>query len=69
MTDELDMRRGWSVVVYFPPEAPAQLVDNFIDELADKVYSMEYDGAWDPFMYANAGDISGAGLELTEEES
>lgn len=49
---------GYSVVAYFPPEVPLNIVDDFIDYVADAAYDIERD-EWDPFVYGNAGDISG----------
>lgn len=52
---------GYTVIAYFPPEAPWSVVDKAIGEVADLCYS--YSGAgggeWDPFVVGVAGDVHG----------
>jgi len=48
-------RRGFTVGVYFPPEAPDGVRDAFFDRVARDAGSLERDG-WDAFVVGRAGD-------------
>lgn len=55
---ETHAKRGYTVSVYFPPEAPWDEIDLFIDAAADRAYSIPRE-TWDPFIVGQAGDILG----------
>lgn len=58
----LHAEKGTTIFVYFPPEAPPEVVDQAMDDVANLVYGLESDGPppWDPSVYSRAGDYSGA---------
>jgi hypothetical protein len=50
--------RGYTIGVYFPPEAPWDIVDATIDFIADHVHGADRQG-WDAFVVGHAGDHLG----------
>lgn len=49
-------RDGFTVGVYFPPEASDADIDAIMSGVADAAYDHEHDGQWDPFVVGRAGD-------------
>lgn len=55
MDNQMDKRRGFTVGVYFPPEAPEAVRDAFFDRVAADAHSLDRDD-WDAFVIGLAGD-------------
>jgi hypothetical protein len=59
MTDEprgLDLSKGYTVAVYFPPEASAEVVERFFAQVA-KIAGDTGPAGRDPFVVSYAGDV------------
>jgi len=53
--NQVDNRRGFTVGVYFPPEAPDAVRDAFFDRVAADAHSLDRSD-WDAFVIGLAGD-------------
>jgi hypothetical protein len=55
----LNTEKGYTFGIYFPKEAPAEMVERVFDRIAKLVHGelTEDREGWDPFMVGLAGDI------------
>jgi hypothetical protein len=58
VTTTLHNRFGYTVGVYFPPQAPEDVIEAFFDRVTSDAYSIDR-GAWDAFVVGLAGDQLG----------
>jgi hypothetical protein len=60
---DLSTKNGFTVVTYFPREASPEVVEAFLNKVAELAYSIEREN-WDPLTFGNAGDV----LRVEEDE-
>lgn len=69
MTGQRPLRHeqdGYTIAVYFPPAAPWDAVEAFLDRAAEDAYGIERE-SWDPFVVGRAGDQLGIDAEPGEQ--
>ncbi|WP_327066836.1 hypothetical protein [Kitasatospora sp. NBC_01302] len=57
MTDQA-VADGYTVAVYFPPEAPREVINAFVDRMVTDAHAIERDG-WDASCVGLDGDVLG----------
>lgn len=63
----LNLDRGFTVSVYFPPGSDPYWVSDFLSRVAEDAYSMPSD-TLDAFVVGHAGDILGIDTDSTAAE-
>ncbi len=54
---QLHERNGYTLVTYFPPEAPWRVVESFMDFMTAGAFSIPREG-WDAFIVGHMGDVA-----------
>lgn len=57
-TAAVHARRGYTISVYLPPQAPWEVVEATMDLIADHVHGLPREG-WDGFVVGHTGDVLG----------
>lgn len=56
MTKQPEQPQPYTVVVFFPAEAPSETVNAFFDKVAEMAAEIPREG-WDPFVFGQARDL------------